>query len=87
MKLQVSTAAVRKALAATSCAYLQNLLTITGSRRTLVIEDFMLVSETAAKRLAENDTPDGSIKQAYAFRSSIKNMSWCFPRVFASKPA
>jgi ATPase family associated with various cellular activities (AAA) len=75
MKLQVSTAAVRKALAATSCAYLQNILTITGSRRTLIIEDFMLVSETAAKRLAENDTHDGSIKQAYAFRSSIKNMS------------
>lgn len=75
MKLQVSTAAVRKVLAATSCAYLQNLLDVTGTRRQLVIEDFMLVSNSAAKRLAENDVPDGSIKQAYAFRSSIKNMS------------
>lgn len=75
MKLQVSTAAVRKVLAATSCAYLQNILDITGTRRQLVIEDFMRVSNSAAKRLAENDVPDGSIKQAYAFRSSIKNMS------------
>lgn len=75
MKLQVSTTAVRKVLAATSCTYLQNLLDVTGTRRQLVIEDFMLVSNSAAKRLAENDVPDGSIKQAYAFRSSIKNMS------------
>lgn len=75
MKLQVSTSAVRKVLAATSCAYLQNLLDVTGTRRQLIIEDFMLVSNSAAKRLAENDVPDGSIKQAYAFRSSIKNMS------------
>lgn len=73
--MQLQTSAVRKVLAAVSCAYLQRLLDITGSRRQLVIEDFMLVSDAAAKRLAENDTPEGSIKQAYAFRSSIKNMS------------